>query len=107
MVERRSFPRLGKRLIAEFTSEHFAGTGFTRDVSHTGLFVASARLPLIGASLSLLLSLDNGKKVRVEGTVVRKRRAPASLAFSEPTGFSIQLRDYSEELTRYLSSLDR
>lgn len=107
MAEKRTFPRLGKRLIVEFVSEGVARTGFTHDVSHTGLFVAAAHLPKMGEPLSLTLNLGEGKKISMEGTVVRGRRAPTSLAFSEPSGFCFELRGYSEEFTRYLSSLHR
>lgn len=107
MAEKRTFPRLSKRLIVEFFSEGFTRTGFTRDVSHTGLFVAAAHLPKMGESLSVTLNLGEGKKISLEGTVVRGHRAPTSLSFSEPTGFSFELHGYSEEFTRYLSSLHR
>ncbi len=107
MAEKRTFPRLGKRLIVEYVLEGVSRTGFTHDISHTGLFIVSAYLPKIGESLSVTLSLGEGKKIRLEGTVVRGRHAPASIAFSEPTGFSFELRGYSEEFTRYISSSNR
>ena len=107
MAEKRTFPRLKKRLIVEFFSEGFTRTGFTHDVSHTGLFVAAAHLPKMGESLSVTLNLGEGKKISVEGTVVRGHRAPTSLSFSNPTGFCFELRGYSEEFTNYVSSLNR
>jgi hypothetical protein len=105
MAEKRTFPRLKKRLIVEFVSEGVFRTGFTRDISHTGLFIASAHLPKMGEPLSITLNLGEGKKISLHGTVVRGRRAPTSLSFSDPTGFCFDLEGYSEEFTRYLSSM--
>ena len=107
MSEKRIFPRRGRRLIAEFHLDGAVRTGFTHDVSQTGMFVASSHVPPHGRKVELKLSLPSGRKVAVAGKVVRARVSAMGLSQSDPSGFSLQVDGYYEEYSQYISSLER
>jgi hypothetical protein len=100
------FHRKGKRLLVEFTDG--AGgkhTGWTRDLSFTGLFVVSDTLPLVGTVLTLNVHLPRGKVVQIPGRVVRQGRGSAKVTGSAPRGFGFELAGYSEDFTALVSTL--
>ena len=76
MAERRGFARKKRRFLVEFILRGAACTGFTYDVSPTGIFVRSIRLPDPGTFLTANLHLPHGKSVAVRGKVVRSFRVP-------------------------------
>ncbi|HMM33866.1 MAG TPA: PilZ domain-containing protein [Thermoanaerobaculia bacterium] len=106
MNDKRTFPRWRKRLLVELRTGGRTATGFTWDLSHTGLFVSSSYVPKLGEKLEALLTLPSGKKVACVGTVVRIRRVPTALADGEANhGFSLALGDYFEDYARFLNDL--
>jgi hypothetical protein len=106
MADKRTFPRKKKRLIVSFEVDGRTATGFTLDISHTGLLVSSLHLPKPGESVRVTLQLQNGRKVECEGTVVRTRRLPAALAQGHGSAFSLSLGGYHEEYARLVSESD-
>jgi hypothetical protein len=106
MDDKRTFPRWRKRLLVEIKADGRSASGFTWDLSHTGLFVSSSYMPKLGEKLGILLHLPGGKMVACVGTVVRTRRVPAALADGEANhGFSLALGDYFEDYARFLNDL--
>jgi hypothetical protein len=105
MTDKRVFPRRRRRLPVTFLHDGAVGSGFTWDLSGTGIYIASPHLPKIGDPLVVTLELPHGKKVVMHGKVTRARKLPVGLATSESTGFSFQLDGYVEEYHRYLESL--
>lgn len=106
MNDKRTFPRKKKRLLVEIATEGRTASGFTWDLSHTGLFISSSYVPKLGEKLEAVLQLPNGKKVAFSGTVVRIRRLPSALAEGEANnGFSLALGGYFEEYARFLETL--
>ncbi len=105
MADKRSFPRKKKRLVVEFVADGSKTSGFTWDLSYTGLFIAAHHLPKMGEMVTVTLHLPNGKKCQLIGKAVRARRVPAALAMSEPNGFSLMVSGYSEDYTAFMSSL--
>jgi len=105
MAERRTFPRSKRRYLVEFTLDGVASNGFTNDLSPNGIFVRSARLPELGANLTLSLHLTDGKRLTVRGKVVRTRRVPPALSRVIPSGFGIRLTDTPEEYFQLLTKL--
>jgi hypothetical protein len=105
MAEKRSFPRKKRRLIVDY-DDALGGvhTGFTWDLSFTGLFIASPSPPRIGEILKVRIHLSEGKKLEVAGRVVRAKRVPPMFT-TEHAGFSLELVGYFEEYTRYLATL--
>jgi hypothetical protein len=97
MAERRAFARMKRRFLVEFKLQETACNGFTYDISPSGIFVRSARLPTPGTFLTANLHLPEGKRIPVRGRVVRSFRVPPMLSRLIPSGFSIRLSDTPEE----------
>lgn len=97
MAERRSFPRKKRRFLVEFSLLGASCTGFTYDVSPTGIFVRSIQLPKPGTLLTANLRLSASKRVAVRGRVVRSHRVPLALARLVPSGFSMRLSEMPED----------
>jgi hypothetical protein len=93
MTERVRRLRKRRRFLVEFEAAGTRHTGFTRDVSPTGLFVCSVRAPKPGTPASLSLRPSKDKDLKLRGIVVRSFRAPASLASVMPTGFGVRFSE--------------
>jgi hypothetical protein len=91
MSEKRSAPRKKKRIVVDFDTTTSKTTGFTHDLSRTGLFIRTIRIPQIGKILRAVLHLPDGKHMTVEGTVVRSFKAPAMLRSLLPSGFALRV----------------
>ena len=65
MAERRAFARKKRRFLVEFSLQGAACNGFTYDVSPSGIFVRSTRLPNPGTYLTANLHLPEGKRIAV------------------------------------------
>ena len=105
MSERRSFARKKRRFLVEYHLRGAQCTGFTYDVSPSGIFVRSVRLPEPGTALTAQLHLPEGKKVEVRGRVVRSFRVPPALSRVIPSGFSIRLAETPEDYYQFLATL--
>jgi PilZ domain-containing protein len=105
MAERRTFARKKRRFLVEFSLQGANCTGFTYDVSPTGIFVRSIRLPNPGTVLTANLHLPEGKRIAVRGKVIRSFRVPPALSRVIPSGFSIRLADAPEDYFQFLSTL--
>ena len=104
MAERRAYARKKRRFLVEFSLQGAACNGFTYDVSPTGIFVRSTRLPNPGTYLTANLHLPEGKRIAVRGRVVRSFRVPPALTRLIPSGFSIRLADTPEDYFQFLST---
>lgn len=105
MAERRGFARKKRRFLVEFNLQGSNCTGFTYDVSPTGIFVRSIRIPAPGTFLTANLHLFEGKRIAVRGRVVRSHRVPAEMARLVPSGFSMTLSDTPEDYFQFLATL--
>jgi hypothetical protein len=105
VAERRNFARTKRRFLVEFNLRGALCTGFTYDISASGIFVRSVRLPDPGTYLSADLHLPEGKRCTVRGRVIRSFRVPASLARMIPSGFSIRLAESPEDYFQFLATL--
>ena len=105
MAERRGFARKKRRFLVEFHLQGSNCTGFTYDVSPTGIFVRAMRLPALGTVLTANLHLMSGKRICVRGRVVRSHRVPAELARVVPSGFSMCLSETPEEYFQFVAGL--
>jgi len=105
MPERRSYARKKRRFLVEFQVQGSPCTGFTYDVSPSGIFVRSARLPQPGAYMTANLHLSEGKRIAIRGRVMRSYRVPPALARLVPSGFSMKLSDTPEDYFQFLSTL--
>ena len=73
MNEKRTFPRWKKRLLVDFEVEGRTASGFTWDISHTGLSISSQYVPKLGEKLQV----DPAPSEREEGRLPRDRRPRA------------------------------
>jgi hypothetical protein len=106
MPERRKFARKKRRLTVEFQWNNAECTGFTYDISPTGIFVRSIRIPGLGMRLKSRVLLPNAKQVHLVGTVVRALRVPTSLARAVPSGFGLTMLERPpEEYLQFLATL--
>jgi hypothetical protein len=105
MAERRAYGRKKRRFLVEFNLRGAQCTGFTYDISPTGIFVRSVRLPDPGTFVTANLHLPEGKRLAIRGKVVRSFRVPAALSRLIPSGFSMRLSDSPEDYYQFLATL--
>lgn len=105
VAERRNFARKKRRFLVEFHLRGALCTGFTYDISASGIFVRSVRLPDPGTFMTADLHLPEGKRCTVRGRVIRSFRVPASLSRLIPSGFSIRLAESPEDYFTFLATL--
>lgn len=105
MTERRGFARKKRRFLVEFHLQGSSCTGFTYDISPSGIFVRSIRLPALGTYVTANLRLTTGKRIAVRGRVVRSHRVPPELARVMPSGFSMTLTETPEDYFQFLATL--
>jgi hypothetical protein len=107
MPNRRFCPRKKCRYLVEWQKDDSVHTGFTHDVSATGIFVRSGSIPCVGAAVTMQLQVPGGGKLRLRGTVVRSHRVPQNLRRFVPSGFCIHLTEAPEEYFQVLATLMR
>jgi hypothetical protein len=104
MADKRKFPRVKRRLVIEFRLAGGAYVGFTHNLSPVGLFIRSVRIPTLGSVIPAELHLPDGRKIPIEGKVVRSYRAPTALARLVPSGFGMTLAAAPAEYSQLLAS---
>jgi hypothetical protein len=97
--------RTKRRFFVEWQIGDDKCTGFTRDVSPTGMFIESAHIPESGLTVSLTLLLPDGRKLRVRGTVVRAHHVSADVSRFIAGGFGVRLVEAPEEYFQILARL--
>jgi hypothetical protein len=105
MPDKRKYPRVKRRLVFEFRLSGAPCVGFTHNLSPMGLFVRCIRIPNPGTAVAAELVLSDGKKIPLQGTVVRSYRAPTALARLVPSGFGVALSSSPEEYFQLLATL--
>ena len=102
VLEKRA-PRRSLEMVVEFDRGGLRGSGMTRDVSGSGMFVRVADPPSVGPLLNLTLHMPGGRTIFLEGKVVRSAAVPG---VASPTGFGVLLThkpaDYDSFLWRLL-----
>jgi len=83
-------PRKRRRFLVEFEAAGVKHTGFTLDMSASGLFVCSVRAPKPGTTVSMTLRSSKDKDLTLRGVAVRSFRGAAALAAVMPSGFGVQ-----------------
>lgn len=105
MPEKRRYARKKRRFLIEVETSQVVSTGFTYDMSENGIFIRSIRIPPPGSPVTARLSLPSGKRVALSGWVLRTFRAPVSLSWLMPSGFTLRLADVPEDYARFLTTL--
>lgn len=93
------------RYLVEWLTDDIPRTGFTHDISPTGIFIRTIHIPRNGESVTMRLRVRAGKKLRLRGTVVRSYRVPPNLRRYIASGFCIRLDEAPEEYFQLLANL--
>ncbi len=105
MADKRKFPRVKRRLVIEFRLAGAPYYGFTYNLSPAGVFVRSIRIPNLGTTITAELHMPDGKRIPLQGRVVRSYRAPTALARLVPSGFGMSIASGPEEYFQFLAAL--
>jgi hypothetical protein len=98
-------PRHNVEMMVEFEQSDSRGTGVTRDISSSGMFVSASPLPNMGPSLQLTVHLPNGRRLQLKGKVVRSASTAGVSPAPTPPGFGVRLTDQPAEYDELLSRL--
>lgn len=104
--EKRSAPRIRKRLLVHYGVSGLDRSGFTADVSTTGMFVVSSTLPALDTRLHLQVFFGEGDFTYFEGRVRRHRLVPVELRSLEKAGFGVEFLSPAELLADRLKKRD-
>ncbi len=89
-VEKRRTRRYSRRLRVRFGPNDFTHSGFTSDVSATGMFVVTSAPVSIGNRLHVEVIADENQKLFFEGVVARLTIVPSELRQVVKGGFGLR-----------------
>lgn len=95
-MEKRRHRRYSKRFKVNFGEKAFTHTGFSGDVSATGMFIVTAQAAKVGSRQHLQIMLDGDRCVYAEGVVARLALVAPELRQIMKGGFGV----------RYLSGVE-
>lgn len=98
--------RRKRRFLVEYELSGERCTGFTYDISQTGLFVRASRIPKLGSPVKAAIRIPGGLEIAVTGKVARIFRAGGALARVVPSGFALQVSGQTEDYLRFVTSLE-
>src|SRR5262245_58557846 len=87
MAEKRRHRRYRRRLMVKFGETDLHGSGFTTDISATGVFVQAPRLVALDSRVHLQIFFEGEKFMFFEGEVRRHKVVPLALRNVERGGF--------------------
>jgi type IV pilus assembly protein PilZ len=90
MAEKRRHRRYSKRLKVDWGEQDFANQGVTHDISKSGAFVISGKLPRIGQTVHIKITGDAGKWFACEGVVRWAKEIPPQLRQVQRGGFGVR-----------------
>lgn len=106
MTERRTgFPRRKRRFLVDFVLQGSSCSGFSHDVSASGIFIQAARLPDPGTNLTLTMHVAGSTRLTLRCKVVRTHRVPGGLARVVASGFAVCITQAPEEYYQLLTTL--
>jgi hypothetical protein len=100
--EKRTAPRHRVEMMVEFDEGGSRVKGVTGEISRSGMFVRSARLPNCGPAVNLTVHLPGGRELLLKGRVV-PNSGPADP--TRPAGFGLRLTEKPDEYDDFLSRL--
>lgn len=108
-AEARQHPRLDLQIEVDINSEHNFYTGFTRNISEGGLFIATSQIHDLGTILDFTFTLHpDPEPIKVRGKV-RWVREFNQFTDDMPCGIGIQFIDLDEptrnRIDRFMSQL--
>ena len=104
MSDRRAAPRYKAEVLVDFSPSDSKTTGITFDISLSGMFVRTSRLPKEGQQLLATLRFPDGRQLLIQGEVVRTFHPSALLRGLLPTGFAMTVKN-NESYKRFVASV--
>jgi hypothetical protein len=109
MEDTRGSKRVSASLMVEFCAGGDVGTdgsstGMTRDLSETGVFVVTNRLPSVGERLNLALYLEARKRIDLTGEVARVLDKNEARQMQLHAGFAARVTDPSGKYSLLVAS---
>ncbi len=89
-MEKRRTRRFTRRLRVRFGEHELGQSGFTSDVSATGLFVVTSSPVNLGQRLHVEVGIDTNRRLLFEGVVARLNIVPAELRTVVKGGFGLR-----------------
>lgn len=90
--------------IGDGREPDLVSTGMTHDLSQSGIFVQTSRLPAVGDRLSLTLHLTSKERVHVGGEVVRLVTQTEARESALRAGFGARVTDASGRYQKFVLS---
>jgi Tfp pilus assembly protein PilZ len=87
-------------MLVEFDIGDSWERGVTGEISRSGMFVRSQRIPNVGPAVNLTVHLPGGRELLLKGRVV-----PASDDPARPAGFGVRLTEKPGEYDEFLTRL--
>ena len=106
MAERRRQRRYRRRLLVKFGEADLGQSGFTTDISNTGLFIQAPRLVPLDARVHLQVFFEGEKFAFFEGEVRRHKVVPLNLRNVERGGFGVRFLIPSELVNTAMGGRD-
>lgn len=97
MSEKRKFKRFNRRHQVRYGENEFTQTGFTGDISTSGMFVIGTR-PKLDSRIHIEMQLDALQKLYFEARVVRLIEVPPALRQIKKAGFGCRFLTSAELL---------
>jgi hypothetical protein len=98
--EKRTAPRHRVEMLVEFDLGGSWERGVTGEISRSGMFVQSPRIPSVGPAVNLTVHLPGGRELLLKGRVV-----PASEDPAQPAGFGVRLTEKPGEYDEFVKRL--
>jgi PilZ domain-containing protein len=98
--EKRRAPRHRVEMLVEFDVGDSWERGVTGEISRSGMFVRSQRIPNVGPAVNLTVHLPSGRELLLKGRVV-----PASDDPAQPAGFGVRLTEKPDEYDNFLTRI--
>ncbi len=95
-MEKRRNRRYSKRFKVRFGVKELSATGFTNDISATGMFVVTTTTMSIGARVHVEVTVDEDEKLFFEGAVARLTLVAPELRQIMKGGFGLRFLSGSE-----------
>ena len=104
-MEKRRHRRHSKRFRVKFGEKQLSQSGFTSDVSVTGMFIVTSSVPKLGTRLHVEVTVDNDRVLYVEGMVARMTIVAPELRSVMKGGFGLRYLSGAELVAEMMPHL--
>ncbi|MBL8956598.1 MAG: PilZ domain-containing protein [Myxococcaceae bacterium] len=104
-MEKRRHRRYSRRFRVKFGEKAPSQTGFTSDVSATGMFVVTPRVPKLGTRRHVEVTIDNDRMLYFEGMVARMTLVAPELRSVMKGGFGLRFLTGAELMAEMVPHL--